>query len=179
MKTFKLVLNGFLFAACILLIGCAASNKMIPNQPLIMSLDSYKNFSVMVESDGTEHVEKELSDLRCLVLSRIIELNLFDKIILKDDMVPEEKTLLVHVKITKIRKVSGRTRFFLGSFAGKASVTSELLFVDANSNKTIGIYTVIGRSGNHDFSGGTHDAVKKTTEAITDIISNNYKSIGP
>ena len=180
MKNFKLVLNGFLLAVVALLIGCAASNKMIPKQPLNMSLESYKNFGVYVESAVTVDVEKELTDLRCLILSRIIELGFFNKIILKDDVKPGENTLIVNVKITKIRKVSRRARFFLGSFAGKASMTAKLLFVDANSNKILGTYTVIGSSGNHDFSGGTQKAVKKTTEAIAEIISDNYnKSISP
>lgn len=175
MKNYKFSLGSFsLVVLLAFLIACAASSTMVPEQPLATSLKAYTNFILSVESEVTEDVEKELNDLRGLVLSKVMSLNVFDKVQLQEDAESEEGTLLVDVKITDIRKVSKGTRFWLGAFAGQASMTTRLLFADAFTGDRLGIYTVTGSSGGMGYSGGTSDAVEKTIEAIADIISNNY-----
>ena len=76
--------------------------------------------------------------------------------------------------ISEIKKVSGAKRFSLGSFAGRAKIKADITFIDAEAQVTIGSYTITGESGNTDFSGGTGDAIEKTSEAIVEIIQENY-----
>ncbi len=191
-------LKSYLFIILILLISCASS-QITPEKPLSVGLNNYRNFVLSVKPMVTEDVEKELFDLRGLVLSKVMSLNVFDKVeLLKDakpedteptepepadaepteakpeDAEPEERTLLLEILITDIRKVSSGSRFWLGAFAGEARMTNKLLFIDAATNERLGEYSVTGSSGGSGFSGGTNEAINKTIEAIVEVISNNY-----
>jgi hypothetical protein len=197
MKVCKYVM-GFLFIGMMLLVSCASS-QITPEKPLSAELGNYRNFVLSVEPMVTEDVEKELSDLRGLVLSRVMSLNVFDKVELLQDTVseeieheeaepkdtvtediapedtePEESTLLLRILITEINKVSSASRFWLGAFAGEARMTNKLLFVDALTGEKLGEYTVTGHSGSTAYAGGTNEAIEKTVEAIVKIISNNF-----
>ena len=149
--------GNYLFIILLLLISCAHS-EVISEKPLSKGLSNYRNFVLSVKPMVTEDVEKELSDLRGLVLSKVISLNVFDKVeLLKEaeptdtateeaeptDTVtadtepgeaepePEESTLLLEILIADIRKVSGASRFWLGAFAGETRMTNKLLLIDA------------------------------------------------
>ena len=153
--------GSYLFIILLLLISCASS-QITPEQPLSTGLNAYKNFVISVEPEVTEDVEKEMSDLTGLVLSKVMALNVFDKVELKSGEDFEENTLLLRIIITDIRKVSSASRFWLGAFAGEARMTNKLLFVDAATNETLGEYSVTGSSGGSGFSGGTNEAINKT-----------------
>jgi hypothetical protein len=172
MKTFRCLI-GFSLFILMFLISCASS-QITPEQPLSASLNAYKNFVISVEPEVTEDVEKEMSDLSGLVLSKVMALNVFDKVVLKDEEELEENSLLLRIIITDIRKVGSASRFWLGAFAGEAHMTNKLLFIDYAANDTLGEYSVTGRSGGSAFSGGTNEAINKTLEAIVEVISDNY-----
>ena len=70
--------------------------------------------------------------------------------------------------------MSAGARFMLGAFAGKATMTTDVDFIDAASGKTLGSYSIKGKSGGTGVSGGTSDAVKKAAEGIAQVISENF-----
>ncbi|MCK4371914.1 MAG: hypothetical protein KAW61_02155, partial [candidate division Zixibacteria bacterium] len=81
--------------------------------------------------------------------------------------------LQVNAEVTKVKKVGGTERFMLGAFAGKASMTATVVFLEPASLDTLGSYTVTGKSGGTGMSGGTKSAVGKTAQAIVQLISDN------
>ena len=109
-------------------------------------------------------------------MQRISELNIFRSIQFARDCEKSEGCLLVRVTISEIKKVSGAKRFSLGSLAGRAKMKADITLIDAATQETIGSYTVTGESGNSDFSGGTGEAVRKTSEAIVEVIQENYRT---
>jgi hypothetical protein len=171
MKSYKIYLT---LLVVILVAGCTSTFQMTPKSPLNAKLNNYNKVYLSVESNVTDDVEKELSDLRGLTLSKILSLNAFNKVQLASATdVYNKGSLLLKVTISDVRKVSGANRFMLGAFAGKASMNVYIEFIDALKNKSIGSYTATGSSGGTGYSGGTSDAVKKTVEAIMDVIKNN------
>lgn len=58
--------------------------------------------------------------------------------------------------------------------AGRASMTTDISFVDGPSGRTLGAFSVTGQSGGTGLSGGTGDAVKKTADGIAELIAANY-----
>jgi hypothetical protein len=54
-------------------------------------------------------------------------------------------------------------------------MTADVIFADAVTRDTLGVYTVTGKSGGTGVSVGTESAVKHTVEAITELIYNNYQ----
>ncbi len=167
------ITKSFLLIISMVLISCASS-QITAEQPLSVGLNTYKNFALSVESMVTEDVEKELSDLRGLVLSKVMSLNVFDQVFLLDDRELPENTLLLKIIITDIRKVSSGSRLWLGAFAGEAYMTNKLLFIDALTNEKLGEYSVTGQSGSTAYAGGTNEAIEKTLEAIVEVITNNF-----
>jgi hypothetical protein len=53
---------------------------------------------------------------------------------------------------------------------------TDIEFIDAETQESIGSYTITGESGGLGTSGGTGDAIKQTADAIVEIIKNNYRS---
>jgi hypothetical protein len=85
-----------------------------------------------------------------------------------------EGALVVDISVEGIRKVSGTSRFFLGMFAGKAHMITDVTFLDGGTGKKLGQYQIKGESGGSGMSGGTDDAVKKTADGIAAIICEAY-----
>lgn len=158
-----------------LLVGCSSRSTMVTVQPLVANLGTYSSVVLSVQSAVTDDVKKEMSDLEGLALSKIKALNLFQNTQLGDGTGAQPGTLIVKASITKIKKVSGTTRFLLGAFAGRASMTTDVLVIDAADGKTLGSYSITGQSGGTGVSGGTSDAVQKAAEGIADILLKNYK----
>jgi hypothetical protein len=172
-------LNPMPAAAILLLIiavlaGCTAKTGMVPIEPLTADLSPYTKVVITTETMVTEDVSQEMTDLEQLTLTKLQELGTFEDIRLGDTEDTAEGTLKVRIVIAKIKKVSGGARFMLGAFAGRASMTTDVFFIDTMSGKELGSYTITGQSGGTGVSGGTSDAVKKTAEGIAKIISENY-----
>lgn len=162
-------------ALLVMLGGCAAGYKMMPLRPLETDLQSYSSVILSVESDVTEDVQKEITDLEELALAKIKALNIYKSAELGEGTEAGEGTIIVKATIKEIKKVSGFTRFMAGAFAGRASMTTEVSFIDASSKKTLGTYSITGESGGTGMSGGTSDAVKKAAEGIAETLQKNYK----
>jgi hypothetical protein len=126
-------------------------------------------------SNVAEDVEKERTDLEGLALAKIKALNMFQSVQLGDGAGAQAGTLIATASISKIKKVGGVKRFFMGAFAGRASMTTDIMFVDGESQREIGSYSITGQSGGTGVSGGTSDAVKKAAEGIADLLAKNYK----
>jgi hypothetical protein len=158
----------------LVLAGCTARTQMVPLESLDTNLSPYTRAVVTAETAIAEDVTQELSVLKELTLTKLKELNTFQEVRLgaPEDAAPG--TLHVKITISKIKKVSGGARFMLGAFAGRATMTTDVLFIDAASGKTLGSYSITGESGGTGYSGGTSDAVKKTAEGIAQVVSEHY-----
>ncbi len=154
--------------------GCAASFEFGTRQPLKAKLGEYKTLVLKVESSVTENIDKELNDLRGLTVSQIMSLNAFKNVQLAGSTDNYgEGTLLVRMVIADINKVSASERFWLGAFAGQASMQIDVTLVDAASKKLLGSYAAKGSSGGTGYSGGTADAVEQTVTAVVEIIKSH------
>jgi hypothetical protein len=176
MKAFKI------FVWCVLLIGiaafagCSATSQTKPNFALATGQNKYPVCAFSVESNLNEDLDKELIELKSEILKRVSHLDIFRSIQFTKEYEKEEGCLLVVVSISEIKKVSGAKRFSLGAIAGRAKIKADITFIDAAAQETIGSYTVTGKSGNSDYSGGTGEAIRKTAEAVVEIIQENYGS---
>lgn len=165
-----------LWLAClfsIALVGCAGTN-LTAILPLEQSLSPYKTLYFSAEPMTTENIDNEIIDLEQRVVS-----DLNDKVASEWALIGTctdscENAILVKAMITDIRKVSSSARFFGGVFAGKASMTADVVFVDAVRKDTVAVYTVTGKSGGTGVSGGTESAVYHTAKAIVELIQSHY-----
>jgi len=161
--------------ACICLFGCAGS-QMVARQPLETDLSSFSSLSFTVESGVADDVTKEKADLEKQVVEKLKLLNLFSQVQIENPSQTSPNNLLVKVTISNINKVSGTTRFFAGAFAGQASLTADIAFIDVKAGKTLGSFFVTGKSGGTGMSRGTGDAVKKTADGIVNLIAQHRKA---
>ncbi|NIO02176.1 MAG: DUF4410 domain-containing protein [Candidatus Latescibacteria bacterium] len=157
------------------LVGCTAQSKMVSLRPLDTDLRPYTSMVVSVEPLVTEDVEKEIAALESLIVAKVEEVGVFEDVQVGSAEDSTEGTLLVKVTITEIKKVSEGQRFWLGAFAGRATMTTEVLFMVAVSRQTLGSYSITGESGGTGFSGGTGHAIDKTATGIADVIAKNYR----
>ncbi|MEJ2637199.1 MAG: DUF4410 domain-containing protein [Calditrichia bacterium] len=176
MKRTKIIGKPILFFAALILSSCAG-NQMVTQHQLEKNLDAYPVLNFAVETSMNENIVNEMAVLRAKVHKKLQDLNLFQNIEFVDKPEPAEGKLLVKATITEIRKVIGAKRFFLGALAGKAAITVDVVFIDIATEEVLGSYTVTGKSGGSGLSGGTEDAIKKTAEAIVELISSNYDKI--
>ncbi len=161
-------------AAAILaaVVGCAGT-RVTATQPLAMGISRYARLVFWTESAVGEDVSHEVSSLEQQVLERVKRLRVFPSVLLGEEPVPSEDMLLVRATIMDIRKVSGAERFFLGIFAGQASITAQVVLIDGATGETLGSYTVTGESGGLGMSRGTGQAVENTAQGIADLIARN------
>ncbi|MEN8005701.1 MAG: DUF4410 domain-containing protein, partial [Candidatus Krumholzibacteriota bacterium] len=166
-----------LFVLPLLLVfgGCTAGFNTMPIQELEPSPTiPYWAIRVDVNPALAEDATQELTDLEIQLMEGIKELGAVKKVVLEHPGTETENSLLIRVTVSNLRKVSGTSRFFLGSFAGKAKMTALVDFIDGNDGTELGKYKIVGSSGGSGFSGGTEDAVTQTAEAIITILAENY-----
>ena len=174
MKTARIIALLALLLFLMLIAGCTARSQILCRQPLETGLRHYSTLVFSAESDVTDDVTMEMADLEEQVLASVKSRRLFQNTQLGESEESPESTLFVKASISNTKKVGGTTRFFLGAFAGRASMTADVVFIDAETGRALGSYTVIGESGGSGYSGGTNDAVKKTAECIADLICRNH-----
>ena len=155
------------------LIGCAGTS-LTAVRPFEQSLNPYQAVYFTAEPMVTEDITQELSDLEQLVALSLNEQAIFKSAKLGPCTENCDHALLVTATITDINKVSSSARFFGGAFAGKASMTADVVFADAGRGDTLAVYTVKGKSGGTGLSGGTESAVNRTAKAIVELIQANY-----
>ncbi len=173
MKKYYAVLSSALLFA--LFLGGCASSEVLVKKPVETKFNQFSNFVLAVESNVTEEVADEITALEVNVMNRVRGLNLFQTTKLGIDENLPEGTLIVKATITDINKVSGTARFFLGAFAGQASMTINMQFIDGATNNVIGEIDVTGKSGGTGYAGGTNEAIDKAAEAVADVVTQNYE----
>jgi len=156
-----------------ILAGCAGS-QLVTQKPIEIKLASFSTLYFMAEPNVAEDVTKEITQLEERVISKLKKKDLFKNVELGNVADSSAGTLQVKATISEIKKVSNTQRFFGGAFAGKASMLVEVAFIDVAAGKTIGSYSIQGKSGGTGVSGGTGEAIWKTGDAIVELISNNY-----
>ncbi len=175
-------MNGFRFtnsatlgiaAAIIVLSGCASST-MAPIKTMDTGTRSYRSVRISVESKVAEDVSKEISDLQGEIVSHIRDSKRFGDVTLAGQDTAHAEGLLVKASVIGIRKVGGGTRFFLGALAGKASLTTDVEFVDGASGTLLGSYGLKEKTGSSGMAGTTGDCVKKTAKAIAKLSAERF-----
>lgn len=157
----------------LLQVGCAGS-KSLAVRPIESKLSAFTTIYFSTESSIVEDVSQQMDDLEVEFLERLNKEGYFPSALLGTCTENCEKALIIKAVVSSVKKVSGTSRFFLGAFAGKASLTTEVTFIDGGTGATIGSYEVTGKSGGTGYSGGTGDAVKKTAKAIVKLIRENF-----
>lgn len=160
--------------------GCSfAAFQMVPIKPFeSANATPYSTIHILnIESNTTEDIAAEISDLELELVERIRGLGTASRIILGDTSTSHSDALLIQISVSHVRKVSGGNRMVFGSMAGRASMTTAVEFVDGTTGTPLGSYEIVGQSGNGDFAGGTSDAIRKTAEAIVEIIEECYSDL--
>ena len=168
----KIIIALFSIIVIIFFSGCGGSSMTV-QQPIEKSLTPFSNFLFYCESNVAEDVTEEITELEAEVAKEVKTLAVFDSIMLGDTEEVTDGTLKVKATIQQIDKVSGAERFFLGAFAGSASMTIDVLFSDAATGETLGAFSITGESGGTGLSGGTSEAITETAIAIRDLIKEN------
>lgn len=155
--------------------GCAAGFNTMPIQELEPAPTiPFGVVRVDVIPALAEDATQELTDLEIQLMEGFKELGAVNKVVLEHPGTETENSLLVRVTVSNLKKVSQTSRFFLGSFAGKAEMTALVDFIDGNDGSELGKYKIVGSSGGSGFAGGTEDAITQTVEAIIGIFAENY-----
>ena len=156
----------------LLALACAGSQVLVV-RPFEGKLAPYSTLYFSTASSVFEDLSQEMTDLEEEVASQVKELGMFNNVLLGPCYENCDGVLQVNAEVTKVKKVSGTKRFMLGAFAGKASMTATIVFLEPASLDTLGSYTVTGKSGGTGVSGGTKSAVGKTARAIVQLIRDN------
>ena len=156
----------------LLLLGCAGSQVLVV-RPFEGKLAPYSTLYFSTASSVFEDVTQEMTDLEEEVTSQVRELGMFDNVWLGPCSENCDGVLQVNAEVTKVKKIGGTKRFMMGAFAGKASMTVTVVFLEPASLNTLGTYAVTGKSGGTGMSGGTKSAVGKTAQAIVQLIRDN------
>jgi hypothetical protein len=166
----KLVLPAII--AGLLLVGCGGIT-MTDIRTLQQPLTNYQALYFSVRPDVGENIDDQMMKLEETVLKQINKRKLFDKVRLGNCIDSCSRAIIVTTTITEVNKVSGTARFFIGMFAGNATMTAEVVFVDALSGDTIGVYSITGKSGSSGFSGNTGSVTKGIAKKIVKLIEAN------
>lgn len=148
-----------------LLWGCASSGTVQTIKPVSGTLADYQRLAVEVNSDIVDS-KKEVSQLQELIVDKLQESNLFEKIVGRD-----MADLLLKAKIVGLRQVGAGERIMAGVFAGKAKVTADVELIDLKTNNAVSSF----RAESQLLWGGTKDTLKDLTEKIVGFIQENYK----
>jgi len=170
MRRRSLVQKTVLLPLLLALGGCAVpAADITPIQPLesAASID-YRVIYINVESSAPSDLTKDVAEIAFQLSERIRELNAVPQVIQSDHSQVADNELLIRLTISNLRKVGWVKQFFLGVFAGKASMSSTAEFVDGNTNELIGSYELRGEGP------GTGNAIWLTIEAVVDLLKENY-----
>ena len=174
MKKYSIIIiSTFLFG--FILIACGASSELSIEKPLETKLNQYSIFIFSAESSVAEDVKEEIIVLEKAVMDRVKDLNLFNSTVFGYGKNANEESLIVRAVITEINKVSGLSRLLIGAFAGSASMTIDVSFIDAKTGNSIAEFNITGESGSTGYSGGTSEAIEMTAEKIAEVISENFE----
>lgn len=162
-----LLLGLFLF-------GCASS-EMVTKKSLGMKLNNFNTLYFSAESVIPDSLTQEIANFNDTFMKCIKEANMFKDVQLGNFNKAADGTLIVKAEITDINRVGSMSHFLIGMWAGKASMTVDLSFIDSATGNVIGSFEVTGKSGNNAYAGGTGSAIDKTAESIVDLIKINYR----
>lgn len=153
--------------------GCAATLQTTPIQPLEPEGALHVHIAD-VQSNVAEDISREITDLEVQLVQRFRALDGVSRVSLGGLPAEHQDVVLVEVSISEIDKVGRAKRFFLREWAGRASMTADVEYIDGNTGIVMGRYEVVGRSGNNEFTGVTGKAVEKTAEAIVAVMAEGY-----
>ncbi len=168
MKESLMSVLGLLFLAA--LTGCSSRGNLSEIRPVKGDLSEYSNLLVSVESNVAEDVEEERVELQDMIVADLASQDAFSTVGIDDGTRPEDSTLLMKIFISDIKKVGGVKRYFLGVFAGRAKVVTEVRLVDGSTSQELGRYEIVGESATAGGGTTTGDAVTEAAEAICELV---------
>ena len=154
-------------------VGCASSGSVKAINPVNEKLSNYKTMVITVTSDDPK-AEKEIIQLSSMIVAKLQEKNLFDKIYLSQFSPEAVADLKLDVSVVNLRRVSANARGMVGAFAGQAGMQVSATLIDTSANKSIGNFEAQGKSsGGSIFAGGTEQAIERAAEQISEFINAN------
>jgi hypothetical protein len=140
---------------------------------MTLKLSTYKAMLLNVSSQ-VSGTSGEIVQLEASTIAKLREKGLFDKVISGSSSPDARADLRVNAKIIQLKRVSPGARVMVGAMAGRAGVDVEVELYDLKENKSIGTFTVQGRSsGGTAFAGTTPQAVERAAEQIVEFIQKN------
>jgi hypothetical protein len=167
-------LGLILAIVCLGLYGCASSN-FVALEPIEQPINSYTTVYLSSESDVAEDISDELFKFDEIAAKKLTKANLFKQVTIGTCDSNCERTLNVKMTVTFIKKVSGTARFFLGAFAGEASLEANATITDAATKKVLGTYELRGTSGKSGMSGDTKSALQHAATALVKMLEEKLK----
>lgn len=161
----------------LLALASCAGTTQIEREPVTAALTRYQAIALTVDETVDEDVTEEMKELQERVVAAVESLHSFTKVTAADAATAPQPCLRVEATIKKVRKVSDSARFWSGAFAGKASLTAEVRFLD-EAGTSLGCYEITGTSGSTGFSGGTGDAVANVAKDVASLIARLRKTAG-
>ncbi len=166
-RTFKVLAAAAVVYAVVL--GCGGSS-LLEVRPMEQLIPANSTIYFLAESRVPDDVDAVMVDLETDVMTRIKETAAFGAVFLGRCTDSCENALNVSGTITDVRKVSPGKRFLIGSWAGEARLSVDLVICDASSGDTLGFYVIEGKSGDTDYSGGTESAIGRTAKEIAELL---------
>lgn len=161
-------MRNTVFLAVLLLSGRASGSHVSESIPA-EGLGKYKTVIVEVSTDDPEN-EEAIGQLKSAIVGKMAALSCFENYVTGAD--PRKADLKLQAKVTGVRHVSSAGRFFFGGFAGKARVYAEIQLIEVATGKTIGAFSIEGKSsGGSVVAGTTPQAFEKTGEGVAEYIN--------
>lgn len=168
MKSYSMVvvLGWLLFSVY----GCASQGRVVQASAIRSPLAEYASIVISIRA-LEEKYEPDARVLEEKVLLGLKRRSLFQEVLLSTDAKATAVPLWLGGTIENARRVSGVARVMFGMFAGRAKFTVAVALRDARQGKSLGDFTVEGKSsGGSIFAGGTDQASEKVSEQIVDFI---------
>jgi hypothetical protein len=167
------------FALVLALIGCGmigcAATSLVAVEPIEVPINGYTTVYLSSDSDVAEDISEELFSFDEIAAKKLNKSKLFKQVIIGTCDSSCERVLNIKMTVTHIKKVSGTARFFLGMFAGEASLEARTTITDAATKQVLGTYDLGGTSGKTGYSGDTKSALQHAANALVNLLKEKIK----
>lgn len=155
--------------------SCASTGTVKTAQPLSgkLSTSAFKSVEIQTSTLIADS-EKEQDQLETLIMMRLREADLFEKVSPQGNSLAGQNNLQLKATIAGLNRISPRTRVLLGGLAGRATISVEVELSEKTTGKVIGAFVAEGKSSwGTVFSGTTLEAIERAVEKIVEFVENN------
>ena len=166
-------LGFYAIAGMFLLSGCASSGACIVDYTSGVKATNADNLLIEVTCQDPQAEQEKLKIENALVW-KLGELSAFKNIYLSSPTSLQPADIKLNVIITRIKRISKSTRFWLGSTAGRGRITADIEVFDLLANRKIIQAKVEGvTSSGTVMSGTTEEAINELAKSISSFLKEN------